>query len=46
MNQNHDKKERSVVSKMSAYIKKKENMHRRVFIKNTCREILVCVNKK
>ena len=45
MNQNHDKKERSVVNKMSAYIKKKENVHRRVFIKNTCRGILVCVNE-
>ena len=41
------KKERSVVNKMSAYIKKKENVHRRVFIKkNTCREILVCVDNK
>ena len=27
------KKERSVVNKMSAYIEKKENVHRRVFIK-------------
>ena len=46
MNQNHDKKERSVVNKMSAYIKKKENVNRKVFIKNPCREILVCVNNE
>ncbi len=46
MNQNHDKKERSVVNKMSAYIKKKENVHRRVLIKNAWREILVCVSNE